>query len=565
MGACSSSSAGGTRRTRRRAPGPQVGIEPPDLTADEEALVDNRAGRHRYDRQIVDAGSRADHSAVRRARISARSKARLVIGRVAAMTQLLDRRDTPRERMGRARGDRPARRATRGAVDLRRSPRSRRGVAPATGQVPADGRNVIARAEQPVRRRDDPCRSRQRAGRVPSRVSGSAMPAPSPVFGIAGDRAAMGQPGQRLQRQRDDPRGAPACDSASNSTPHASCSNRESYSGACGGGKPAVAMTASLGGDARGGTAARPSRAGDGEVPRRSAIRTPRVRRLDGVADLESRRGSRSGPRCTASAGVDPALGLPAVAEVEDADDARLDVVSGQLRAHHAQCADVLVVAEDIVLADAEADRADIVSHAISALRPRTSPAREWRPGTCQTTSSAIEGGEGREVARAERIGGAAIARRVRVFVGHERWLPPRPRRRRRAGPRRSRAARAPGDPTRRGAADDVGRRRGRRRSSRTRGPQRRYPFSRSRGARRLVVCPASARPDRVVGEFVEPTPLAFGLRDQRADDWWATRNGTPRRRTARRRRPSPRRVALGRGGRHRVAVDGRASRSARP
>ena len=73
--------------------------------------------------------------------------------------------------------------------------------------------------------------------------------------------------------------------------------------------------------------------------------------------------GSRDSPRDAVPCGrvvrVEPPLGLPAIAEVEDAHDAGLDPHSVPARAHVAQRAHVVVVAEDVVLAQGEPERAE--------------------------------------------------------------------------------------------------------------------------------------------------------------------------------------------------------------
>src|ERR1700730_577478 len=52
---------------------------------------------------------------------------------------------------------------------------------------------------------------------------------------------------------------------------------------------------------------------------------------------------------------IEPALELPSLAVVEDAHHARLHIDTGTPRAHGAQRADMLVVAEDVVLGEPEA------------------------------------------------------------------------------------------------------------------------------------------------------------------------------------------------------------------
>ena len=58
--------------------------------------------------------------------------------------------------------------------------------------------------------------------------------------------------------------------------------------------------------------------------------------------------------------GVEPSLGLPPSAVVEDAHDASLDLQTVPARADVAQRADVVVGGEDVVLADGEAEWAQL-------------------------------------------------------------------------------------------------------------------------------------------------------------------------------------------------------------
>ena len=207
--------------------GAQIGIEVREPRPGDQALVHDRPARHRRDRhlrkrpagsadRLLEAATDDDEPSieglVRRAnRAPRRSPAR----RWAATQR-------PRLRVHSARMPRSA---SRGSTARRRARLARRGPGAPAGRPATSGEEQ--HRDPRLAAREVAGDQRQHGRRQGERDAGSVA-----GFTVGTERAAVGQRGQPPERQWQHPvRDRPPA-SATNPTPHASCSNRGSYSGA---------------------------------------------------------------------------------------------------------------------------------------------------------------------------------------------------------------------------------------------------------------------------------------------------------------------------------------------